>query len=55
MNADEQAALNVARKFLFIAEQGTKSGEMSEGERRKMRTKWQAWYVNKLRTDWNSA
>jgi transposase len=52
MNADEQAALNIARKFLFAVGRGKKSGEMSEAERRKVRGEWETWYKEKLATVW---
>jgi transposase len=52
MNADEQGALNIARKFLFASGRGKKSGEMTEAERRKVRGEWEKWYKEKLATVW---
>jgi len=52
MNADEQGALNIARKFLFALGRGKKSGEMTEAERRKVRGEWEKWYKEKLGTVW---
>jgi transposase len=52
MNADEQGALNIARKFLFASGRGKKAGEMTEAERRKVRGEWEKWYKEKLATVW---
>uniref|UniRef100_A0ABF7PQ71 dLesCas12e n=1 Tax=Lentisphaerota TaxID=256845 RepID=A0ABF7PQ71_9BACT len=54
MNAAEQGALNIARKFLFRTERGKQAGELTEAERRKMRADWQNWYKEKLRTVWRA-
>jgi transposase len=51
-NADEQGALNIARKFLFVRGRAKKSGEMTEAERRKIRGEWEKWYVRKIATVW---
>ena len=51
-NADEQGALNIARKFLFSSGRGKKSGEMTEAERHKVRGEWEKWYKEKLATVW---
>lgn len=53
MNADEQGALNIARKFLFASGRGKQAGEMTEAERRKMRGEWEKWYKQKLATVWH--
>ena len=45
-NADVQAALTIARKYLFELEHPPKKGEKDR------RLKWQAWYQEKLRTVW---
>jgi hypothetical protein len=52
MNADEQGALNIARKFLFTSGREKRSGEMTDAERRNMRGEWEAWYKEKLATVW---
>ena len=52
MNADEQGALNIARKFLFVSGRAKKSGEMTEAERRKVRADWEKWYKEKVATVW---
>jgi len=52
MNADEQGALNIARKFLFASGRRKKAGEMTDTERRKMRGEWEKWYTEKLATVW---
>jgi transposase len=54
MNADEQGALNIARKFLFASGRGKRCGEMTEAERRKMRGDWEKWYKEKLATVWKT-
>lgn len=53
MNADEQGALNIARKFLFASGRGKKAGEMTEAERRKVMADWEKWYKQKLATVWH--
>jgi transposase len=53
MNADEQGALNIARKFLFGLGRGKKAGEMTDAERRKVRGDWEKWYKQKLATVWH--
>jgi len=52
MNADEQGALNIARKFLFVSGRAKRSGEMTEVERRKVRNDWEKWYKEKVATVW---
>jgi hypothetical protein len=54
MNADEQGALNIARKFLFVTGRAKKSGEMTEAERRKVRGEWEKWYKEKVAAVWNT-
>lgn len=53
MNADEQGALNIARKFLFASARGKKAGELTEAERRKIMADWEKWYKQKLATVWH--
>jgi len=48
INADEQAALNIARKFLFEPAHPTKKVE------RDRRAKWELWYRGKLATVWKN-
>ena len=46
-DADLQAAVNIARKFMFVAENPrAASGDAEEG-RRSVEPKWQAWYESK--------
>ena len=51
-NADEQAALNIARKLLFREELGDKVKEASESARRNTQKLWQDWYQKKLAKVW---
>lgn len=49
-DADLQAAVNIARKFLFVAENPrAASGDADEG-RRSVEPKWQAWYESKCQS-----
>lgn len=49
-DADLQAAVNIARKFLFVADNPrTASGDADEG-RRSVEPKWQAWYESKCQS-----
>ena len=55
MNADEQAALNIARKFLFARQRGQPTKEATEAARGKVMGEWQAWYQEKAGTVWKKA
>ena len=55
MNADIQGALNIARKHLFLAGRGRKTGEITEAERRELRNDWVAWYRLQLQTVWQGS
>jgi transposase len=49
-DADLQAAVNIARKFLFLAENPrATSGDSDEG-RRSVEPKWQSWYESKCQS-----
>ncbi len=49
-DADLQAAVNIARKFLFVAENPrAASGDSDEG-RRSVEPKWQSWYESKCQS-----
>ncbi|MBT3637382.1 MAG: hypothetical protein HN531_10615 [Opitutae bacterium] len=51
-NADLQASLNIARKFLFKQETKSKSKEDSEKARRTEMSKWEKWYREKVESEW---
>lgn len=52
-DADEQAALNIARKFIFLKGQPAKAGdESSEKKRQEARDKWKQWYPKQIAKGW---
>jgi len=53
VNADVQAALNIARKHLFRIGREKKSDEENEAARRKVMGEWETWYRQKLASVWN--